>query len=200
MRRNNIVSQIFLTLTVITFALAAPVLVQEKREACVDGVHVPRDVIAVLRKRALGEDLYMIWDGLWHFENMWGKPAQNLADSEEHELEVFPPPPNQAEEHVQEVHAPQPNLAQVQAPEVDAPPPNLAGAHVPEMHVPPYDPPNSDSASESMVFDDDAPPGSPQSGHSHSSSPPISPEWPTVSEHWYTPPSSPSPESSTESY
>ena len=133
----------------------------------------------------MNDDLHMLYDGPWRFGNVWGEPSENgpLSDEEE--------------EHVQEVHAPPPNLAQVQAPEVDAPPPNLAGAHVPlaEMHFPLYDPPESDS--ESMVFDDDAPPRNPQPGHSHSSSPPISPNWSTESEHWYTPPSSPSLESST---
>ena len=38
-------------LSIIDFALAAPVLVQEKRQACVDVVHIPKDVISVLGKR-----------------------------------------------------------------------------------------------------------------------------------------------------
>ena len=170
MHRHNIVPWILIILTVSTFSLAAPVLAQEKHQSCVDGVHIPRDVIIVLEKRAVNDDLHMLYDGPWRFGNVWGEPSENgpLSDEEE--------------EHVQEVHAP---------------PPNLAGAHVPleEIHFPLYDPPESDS--ESMVFDDDAPPGSPQSEHSHSSSPPISPNWSTESEHWYTPPSSPSLESST---
>jgi hypothetical protein len=51
MRRYDIVSAIFLILSIIDFALAAPVLVQEKRQACVDVVHRPKDVITVLGKR-----------------------------------------------------------------------------------------------------------------------------------------------------
>ena len=55
MRRYNIVSGILLILSVIDFALAAPVLVQEKRQASVDGVHIPRDAITVLGKRGNAE-------------------------------------------------------------------------------------------------------------------------------------------------
>jgi len=56
MRRYDIVSGILLILSTVDFALAAPVLVQEKRQACVDVVHIPRDVITVLGKRG-GEEL-----------------------------------------------------------------------------------------------------------------------------------------------
>jgi hypothetical protein len=52
MRRYNIVvSGILLILSMIDFALAAPVLVQEKRQTFVDVVHIPKDVITVLGKR-----------------------------------------------------------------------------------------------------------------------------------------------------
>ena len=60
MRRYNIVSWILPVLTVITFALAAPTLVQDKRQAYVDVVHVPKDVITALKKRMDGEL------GMWH--------------------------------------------------------------------------------------------------------------------------------------
>jgi hypothetical protein len=72
MRRYNIISRILLILTVITFALAAPVLVQEKRQACGDKVHVPEDVITVLGKRTREQDLDMLWDGLRYYEHVWG--------------------------------------------------------------------------------------------------------------------------------
>jgi hypothetical protein len=52
MRRYDILSGILLTLPIIGFALAAPVQVQEKRQSCVDVVHLPRDAITVLEKRA----------------------------------------------------------------------------------------------------------------------------------------------------
>ena len=51
MRRYDIVSGILLILSVIDFVLLAPVLVQEKRQACVDVAHIPKDVIPVLGKR-----------------------------------------------------------------------------------------------------------------------------------------------------
>ena len=65
MRRYDIVSGILLVLSIIDFALAAPVLVQEKRQAGVDVVHIPKDVITVLGKRTdeqlpkLMEQLFM---------------------------------------------------------------------------------------------------------------------------------------------
>jgi hypothetical protein len=54
MRRYNIILGILLILSIIDFALAAPVLlVQEKRQAGVDVVRMPKDVIFVLGKRGL---------------------------------------------------------------------------------------------------------------------------------------------------
>jgi hypothetical protein len=57
MRRYDIASGILLILSIIDFALAAPVLVQEKRQASVDVVHIPRDVITELGKRMDDEGL-----------------------------------------------------------------------------------------------------------------------------------------------
>ena len=89
MRRYNIVSRIPLILTAITFALAAPVLVQEKRQ-------VPEDVITVLGKRILAEDFDVMWDVWWHHLNV-------LTD-------IPPPPqllrPDRAEVRMPEVHVP----------------------------------------------------------------------------------------------
>jgi hypothetical protein len=51
MRRCDIVSGILLILSIIDFTLTAPVLVQEKPQACVDVVHTHKDVITVLGKR-----------------------------------------------------------------------------------------------------------------------------------------------------
>ena len=89
MRRYNIIPRILLTLTVITFALAAPVQVQEKRQP-------PEDMITVLGKRILEEDFNVLWDGWWHHLNVLGEPP--------------PPPqllrPNPAGVHVPEVHVP----------------------------------------------------------------------------------------------
>jgi hypothetical protein len=170
MRRYNIVSRILFILTVITFALAVPVLVQEKRQSCVDKVHVPEDVITVLGKRTREQDLDMLWDGLRYYEHVWG----NRNPAGVHLHEPVPPPDVQPQDPA----------------EVHVPPPNPAGVHVPEpgpeVHVPPPDPADPDR--ESMELDDDAPPASPESGHSDP--PPTSPEWSTESEDWHTPPSS----------
>ena len=54
MRQCNIFSGIILILSIIEFALAAPILVQEKRQVGVDALHIPKDVITVLGKR--GDD------------------------------------------------------------------------------------------------------------------------------------------------
>ena len=51
MRRYNIVSGILLILSIIDFALAVPVSVQEKRQGHVDVAHIPKDVITVLGER-----------------------------------------------------------------------------------------------------------------------------------------------------
>jgi hypothetical protein len=165
MRRYNIVSRILLILTVITLVLAAPALVRDERQARADVVHRPEDVIPVLGKRTREQDLQMLWAGLRFYDNAWN-PAAAI-------LEEHVPPPNPAEVHVPEVHVPPPNLA--------------------EVHVPPQGPADSDH--ESMELNDDAPPGSPESAHSHS--PPPSPVGSTESEDWHTAP--PSPGSSTES-
>jgi hypothetical protein len=208
MCRYNIVSRILLIITVITFALAAPALIQEKRQACVDGVHAPEDVITVLRKRAREQDLWLDLDlGLTWYENAWGNlnpadvhlepappprvPPPNPAEVRVPEVNM--PPQNPAEVHVPEVHMPPPNPAEVHVPEVHMPPQNPAEVHVPEVHVPPQNPEESDR--ESMDLDDEAPPPSPESGHSRS--PPGSPEGSTESEDWHTAPGSPG--SSTES-
>jgi hypothetical protein len=57
MRLYNMAPGILLILSVIDFALAAPVQVQENPRAAVDVVRTPRDVIPVLGKRVVEEDL-----------------------------------------------------------------------------------------------------------------------------------------------
>ena len=54
MRQYDIVSGILLILFIIDFAIAAPVLVQEKRQTVADVAHTPNDVVTVLGKR--GDD------------------------------------------------------------------------------------------------------------------------------------------------
>ncbi|KAF8502836.1 hypothetical protein F5888DRAFT_1121021 [Russula emetica] len=91
MRRYDIVSGILLILSIINFALAAPVLVQEKRQASVDVVRIPRGVTTVL-----GD----------YFKS-WGKPVES---SEAHaSSSSAPPTPDHGSTNV--VQAPGPNPA-----------------------------------------------------------------------------------------
>jgi hypothetical protein len=82
MRRYDIVSGILLILPIIDFALAAPVLVQEKRQACVDVVHIPRDMITVLWKRGPGgEEVEKLAE---EFSKTLNKPVDSSESSGAH--------------------------------------------------------------------------------------------------------------------
>ena len=160
MRRYNIISRTLLILTVITLALASPVLVQGKRQARGDEVHVPGDMTTVLGKRALEEEMNMLWK---YYNHVWRNRIPIRLQ------EPAPPsnlrPPNRA-------------AAEIHVPEVNVPPPNLAQAHVPEVHVPPQSQGPADSGRESMELGGDAlpTPGSSKSGHSLSPPPTANPE------------------------
>ena len=189
--RHNLNSQIILIITVITFALAVPVLVKEKRQSRVDEVHAPEDVMAVLGKRAGEQYLDILWDvthGLRHPEDAWG----NRNPPGVHPPGPPPLPLDPAVLHP-ELHAPPQNPG-VQVPEVHAPPQNLAGVQVPEAHAPPQNPGDSDR--ELIELDGDAPPGSPED------SPPTSPKGSTESDsgmdRWSTISNVPSAESQSE--
>lgn len=56
MRRYDKIFGILLILSIIDFALAAPIRVQNKCQACVDVVHIPKDEIAVLGKRVASDE------------------------------------------------------------------------------------------------------------------------------------------------
>jgi hypothetical protein len=174
MRRYNIVSRIILIPTVIAFALAAPVLVQEKRQACVDVMYVP-DMITVLGKRALDEDLNVLWDGLWHYENVWGN-RNPVAVHPQELAEMHAPPPSPADTILGSMGSDDESL--LESPE---------SGHSHSTHTS-----LANSDRESMLLDGDAPPTSPELStesedwHTLSSSP----GWSTESEDWYTPPSS----------
>jgi len=73
MRRYDIVSGILLILSIIDFALAAPVSAQEERRARVDVAHVPKDVTTVLGKRG-GEELEKLAE---EYFKTWGKPVES---------------------------------------------------------------------------------------------------------------------------
>ena len=63
MRRYDILFGILLILSIIDFALAAPVLVQEKRQAYADVVHTPKGARTALRKRVGEDDLVKLVGG-----------------------------------------------------------------------------------------------------------------------------------------
>ena len=75
MRRYDILSGILVILSIIGFALAAPIPVQEKRQAYIDVVHIPRDAITVSAKRG-NEDLDFARLALEYFKKMQ-KPVES---------------------------------------------------------------------------------------------------------------------------
>src|SRR6266566_1448456 len=131
MRWYDTVSGILLILSVIDFALAAPVLVQEKqkRQACFDVVHIPRDVITVLWKRG-DEELEKLAE---EYFKTSGKPVES---SDAHASSSSAPPgPDHGSTNM--VQAPAPNPASSTA--------NLNSL----MH------PSSSSSTASSVYSDD---------------------------------------------
>jgi hypothetical protein len=92
---------ILLTLPIIDFkfALAAPVLVQEKRHACVDAVHSPKDVVTVLEKRVEEDDTWKLLEDLF---------GHKLPDAD---APLSPAPPLPDHGSKVDVPAPKPNLA-----------------------------------------------------------------------------------------
>ncbi len=79
MRQYDIVTGILLISSIIYFTLAAPILVQEKLQARVDVVNIPKDVIIVVEKR-WGEELEKIGEPLLKMSES-GKPEPNPASS-----------------------------------------------------------------------------------------------------------------------
>jgi hypothetical protein len=104
MRRRDIVSGILLILSIIDFALTAPVLVQEKRQACVQVAHISKDVITVLGKRGNDELEKFVED---YFKSV-GKPFES---SDAHASSSSAPPPGPDHGSTNVVQAPPLNPA-----------------------------------------------------------------------------------------
>ncbi len=104
MRWYDAVSGILLVLSTIDFALAAPVPVQEKRQACVDVGHIPHDVITVLGKRGSGEDIEKLVE---EFFGTWEKPIES-SDAHASSSSALPVPDHGSTNVLQ---APAPNQA-----------------------------------------------------------------------------------------
>jgi hypothetical protein len=103
MRRYDIVSGILLILFIINFALAAPVLVQEKRQVVVDAAHIPKDVVTVLGKR--GDD--ELEELLAEYFKTWGRPM----DSSDAHASSSSAAPGHNYGSTDVVHVPEPNPA-----------------------------------------------------------------------------------------
>jgi hypothetical protein len=88
MRRCDIISGILLILSIIDFALAAPVLLQEKRQASVDVVHVPKDVMTVLGKRGDHPNDRLAKLALDYFKKM----GNSVGSSDAHASSSLTPP------------------------------------------------------------------------------------------------------------
>jgi hypothetical protein len=160
MRRYNTVPLILLILSIINFALAAPVPMPEKCQS-VDMVHVPKDVITVLGKR--GDDLELELEKIEtlfdNFGTWWGEEPEEPESSS-----AVRPPSSTAP--LESGHEPM---------DVDVPPAS------------PASPTESDSEYDSMPSLEsvsDEPPPNPESsivdGYSHTL--PLSPESSTESE------------------
>jgi hypothetical protein len=104
MRRYGIIPGILLILSIIDFALAVPVLlVPEKRQAGIDVMHIPKDVISVLGKRG-DDELEKL--AAQYFET-WGKPV----DSSDAHASSSSAPAVPDHESTNAVQAPGPNPA-----------------------------------------------------------------------------------------
>ncbi|KAF8502828.1 hypothetical protein F5888DRAFT_1120726 [Russula emetica] len=111
MRRHYIVSGILLILAIINFALAAPVLVQERRQTGIDVAHIPnKDMITVLGKRGPGdEELEKLAEDYF---KTGGKPVDSSgahAPSSSAPSDSAPPGPDHGSTNV--VQSPAPNPA-----------------------------------------------------------------------------------------
>jgi hypothetical protein len=109
MRRYDTISGILLILSIIDFAVAAPVLVQEKCQPGVDAVYIPEDAITMLGKR--GDELVKFF--LAH-EDHFAKPEVSSAARPS---TSFPPSgSNRAQMGVKQPPPPSPKLDSPPAP------------------------------------------------------------------------------------
>jgi len=195
MRRYNIIPLILLILSIINFALAAPVLIAEKCHSCVDVVHVPKDVVTVLGKR--GDDFEKLAKLFDNFDRWWGPSAWGDYEHVDPESSsaVLPPSssaPSDSGHGPMQEHVPPENPAS--STESDHWHPESSVGHPPPPSTASSSVSVSDPNREEIDVGHDAPEPDPdliESGHSHT--PPSNPEWLTESEHRDAPgpPSSP---------
>jgi hypothetical protein len=87
MRLYYVVSGILLILSIIDFAVAAPVLLQENPQAVVDIVKIPEDAMTALRKR-VGD-----WEKVWQLEILRRPKSQYYSKLWESSRPQLPAPP-----------------------------------------------------------------------------------------------------------
>ena len=141
MRRYGIVSGVLLILFIIDFALAAPVLVQEKRQASVDVVYMPRDVITMLGKR-MDEDFNEFSRLVEGYYKTWKEPVE---PSEAHgSSSPAPPGPEDGSTNVSPAPVPDPAPSDAHGTSGPAPPDTEDGS-TNVVQAPGPDPASSDA-------------------------------------------------------
>ena len=175
MRRHYIVSGIFIILPIIDFAVAAPVLVQEKRQALINMELIPKDTTIMLEKRGDEMDdwdkLMLVYNnhlskpGLVH-EDHFAKPEEESAarpsssslPSVGQPLSPIPEgPPIESDHELTSEHAP---LSSPVFPTWFNPDSGLMNseAHAPKPNSGPLDPrPSTELGSENMLVAEEPP-------------------------------------------
>src|SRR6266852_1373579 len=116
MRQYDMTFGILLVLSIINFALAAPVPVQKKPQTCVDVLHTPRDVTTVLEKRG-DEELEKLTEEFFRGAHVSSSSAQQGPGREGVSMNDVqasgsaPPGLGPGGGSVNDVHAPAPNPA-----------------------------------------------------------------------------------------
>jgi hypothetical protein len=115
MRRYDIVFVILLILSIIDFALAAPVLAQEKRRPRVDVMQIPKDEITVLGKRWDDEELQRMMKPLKEYT--MGRPTPVESTDTHAPSSSAPPRPDHGS--MNDVQAPATNPRPSKDPDFD---------------------------------------------------------------------------------
>ena len=172
MRRYYIFSGILL---IVPIVLAAPVLVQEKRQAGVDVLHIPKDVTTMLGKR--GAHLDEAWlEYLDHFDNHFALPDESAAAHPSSSS-----PPSGPDHGWTDVERPPSSVP-------EKPPPNpesLTGSEYESAEegedAPPWAgpsrPPSSTMSDAAHAIPNPGPPSTESAGHDAPLSSPVFPTW-----------------------
>jgi hypothetical protein len=177
MRRYYIVSRLLLILPIIGFAVAAPVLVQEKRQTHVDVGNIPGDAITMLGERGELDDLNEM---LLMYEKHFAEQAESSAA---HTSSSSPPSGPDHGWTLTNLRQPLPSILEEESP----------------VSSPGHEPSGTESSTGSgyELMEEGAPPGLGPSSAASSTISDAHPEWvgahalpnpglPTESDHWLT--------------